>query len=115
VESLKIGCGDIRQLHRRRRCVCLTEWVPPVGGAPSGHTSTWEVQAAGDTQARSSGAPNQAAGACVVKQPRRRAGPAEQVRTGGAKSPDRKVCPDPRLIVYLRALFGGSRGVASIN
>jgi hypothetical protein len=22
-----------RQLHRRRRCVWLTEWVPPVGGA----------------------------------------------------------------------------------
>jgi hypothetical protein len=30
-----------------------------------------------------------------AKQPRRRAGPAERARTGGAKSPGRKVCPDP--------------------
>jgi hypothetical protein len=27
--------------------VRLAEWVPPVGGALSGHTSTWQVQAAG--------------------------------------------------------------------
>jgi hypothetical protein len=27
--------------------VWLTEWVPPVGGAPSKYTSTWEVQADG--------------------------------------------------------------------
>jgi hypothetical protein len=27
--------------------VRLAEWVPPVGGALSGHTSTWQAQAAG--------------------------------------------------------------------
>jgi hypothetical protein len=27
--------------------VRLAEWVPPVGGALSRHTSTWQVQAAG--------------------------------------------------------------------
>jgi hypothetical protein len=37
------------QLLRRRRCVRLAEWVPPVGGAPSRRTSTsagsWGIQA----------------------------------------------------------------------
>ena len=33
--------------HRARRCARLAEWVPPVGGALSRHTNTWEVHAAG--------------------------------------------------------------------
>jgi hypothetical protein len=66
--------------RRARRCVRLAEWVPPVGGALSRHTSTWQVQAASwGTQARPSGAPKQAAEAMPssrgdAKQPRRRAG-----------------------------------------
>jgi hypothetical protein len=60
----------------------LAEWVPPVGGALSRHTSTWEVHATGaHTQARPSGAPKQAAEAMPSSQGDARA--ADRARTEG--------------------------------
>jgi hypothetical protein len=39
--------------RRARRCVRLAEWVPPVGGALSRHTSTWQGDRRGRVVPRS--------------------------------------------------------------
>jgi hypothetical protein len=69
-----------------------SQWVSPVGGAPSRHTSTWELGGACNwgTQARPSGAPTQAAGQAAEAMPSRPrsrgdARATERARTGGAK------------------------------
>jgi hypothetical protein len=61
--------------------VRLAEWVPPVGGALSRYTSTWEVHATGGTQARPGGAPKQAAEAMPSSRGDARA--ADRARTQG--------------------------------
>jgi hypothetical protein len=68
--------------------VRFAEWVPPVGGALSGHTSTWQVQAAGVHR------PSDRRGRVVPrsKQPRRYQA-AEGSRRSGAHTPGGKNTP----------------------
>jgi hypothetical protein len=62
--------------------------VPPVGGAPSGHTSTWQVQAAGvhrpsDRRGGEAEWHPEASSRGDAKQPRRRARRAGALTRGG--------------------------------
>jgi hypothetical protein len=88
------------------KTVRLAEWVPPVGGALSRHTSTWEVHATANwgTQARPGGAPKQAAEA--MPSSRGDARGADRARTrggGGGKS-------DPLRRLHLALAFSGFTG-----